>query len=65
MIAKTNENIKLKKAESFFDYWHFNEIDIPVQAVSEKIAEKIANKIRLRQICEELPDHCFQLLFIS
>ena len=65
MIANTITMIEFKKNDSFFDYWHFNEIDAPAKVTSQKTAEEIAEKIRLEQITKELPEHYFQLLFLS
>jgi hypothetical protein len=65
MMANTIEAYDIKQHDSFFDYWHYNDIDMLQPVVSQRTAEKIADKIRLKQTCEELPAHCFQLLFLS
>ncbi len=65
MIANTVTMIEFKKTDSFFDYWHFNDVDSPAKPSTEKTAEKIAEKIRMNQVCKELPEHYVQLLFLS
>lgn len=69
MIANTITMSEFKKNDSFFNYWHLKQIDsrskVTSQKTSQKTAEKIAEKIRLEQINKELPEHCFQLLFLS
>lgn len=66
MILKTNQNSDLHNTVSFFDFWHFNEMEEPINIVSgKKVSEKISEKIKAKQICKELPDHCAQLLFVS
>lgn len=56
---------KIRQSESFFDYWHYSEIDTLTPFAPVKTGEKIAEKIKAKMVCEELPDHCFQLLFLS
>jgi len=65
MIANTIEAYDFKQHDSFFDFWHYNDIDMLQPNNSKKTAEKIAEKIKLQQTCEELPVHCAQLLFLS
>ncbi|MEP6467486.1 MAG: hypothetical protein ABJB05_14350 [Parafilimonas sp.] len=57
--------IELKKHDSFFDYWHYNEIDVVSKKLSQKKAEEIAQSLKLKEVYKELPEHCFQLLFVS
>ena len=65
MIINTNQNIELNNAVSFFDFWHYNEMDEPVKLSTEKVSASISEKIKAKQICKELPDHCAQFLFVS
>jgi hypothetical protein len=65
MIANTIEMNEFKKYESFFDYWHYSDVDALKPAVPKKVAEEIAEKIKLKKIYEEFPEHCSQLLFLS
>ena len=65
MIIKLNQSIELTSTASFFDFWHYNEIEEPLQASINKVSEKVNEKIKANQICKELPDHCAQFLFVS
>jgi hypothetical protein len=67
MILKTNQNADLLNSRSFFDFWHFHEMEEPITVVSSKISEEasVSESIKAKQICKELPDHCAQLLFVS
>ena len=65
MIINTNQNTDLTNTVSFFDFWHYNEIEEPVKMNSEKASARISEKIKAKQICKELPDHCAQFLFVS
>jgi hypothetical protein len=64
MIANTIQMVEFKRTDSFFDYWHFAEVDFYTNK-SQKKADEIAERIRQTQICKELPEHCSQLLFLS
>jgi hypothetical protein len=65
MVANPINMMKFNKNDSFFDYWNYNEIELPEHIGSKKTAEEIAEKIKLKQIYTDFPEHWFQLLFLS
>jgi len=65
MIADTIQMIESKRTDSFFDYWHYEEVDLLTKNNLRKKADEIAERIIQTQICKELPEHCSQLLFLS
>lgn len=65
MIAESNNNVFYNKVGSFFDYWHYDDVEIIPNIPEKKTAEEIEEKIKLKQFCEQIPDHCIQLLFVS
>lgn len=47
---------------SFFDYWHYDNLEITTGTPSKKVAEKIKERIRMQEVYNEFPEHCIQLL---
>ena len=61
MHAVMNKKTESDKFDIFFNSRTYKRIN----KISSKSSKKTSEKNRLQKINEELPDHCFQLLFLS
>lgn len=65
MLPDINQQIDIQKAEPSVTGTTMIKSNLDILTPEENIINEVNNYIKLKQICEQFPDHCIQLCFLS